>query len=244
MSETKWNKLKDNFYDVKCREFLSIVDQEVHSVLGIYWEDLKQQNSGFVAVHSLLVLWQAMKDPLYKELSKSDQNIIKWATLLHDLRKLSKPMIEGKDHVHPFKSGNSVLEVFKSLNFFPFTPGSDKEMTFIQASRLISESVQPLNQDAEKGVPLCTQVHSHHNLVEIFYYLWDEGLCPRDSFFDLVFRCVLFHQSLDGLKKYEPEVSLTSKEQARFCDPHFFDLIKIVMIADSGSYCIFSSEAQ
>ena len=34
---------------------------------------------------------------------------------MHDLRKLSTPVIEGKDHVHPFKSAIAVLEVFANL---------------------------------------------------------------------------------------------------------------------------------
>lgn len=34
---------------------------------------------------------------------------------MHDLRKLSTPIIEGKDHVHPFKSAISVLEIFASI---------------------------------------------------------------------------------------------------------------------------------
>lgn len=38
-----------------------------------------------------------------------------WACLLHDLRKLSTPIIDTKDHIHPFKSAIAVLEVFKQM---------------------------------------------------------------------------------------------------------------------------------
>ena len=40
-----------------------------------------------------------------------DKNIIKWACLLHDLDKLSTPTIEGKDHIHAFKSAGATLDV-------------------------------------------------------------------------------------------------------------------------------------
>jgi hypothetical protein len=35
--------------------------------------------------------------------------------LLHDIKKLGTPVIEGKDHIHPFKSAVAVLEVFKQI---------------------------------------------------------------------------------------------------------------------------------
>jgi hypothetical protein len=37
---------------------------------------------------------------------------MKWAALLHDIAKLGPPKFEGKDHIHPFKSGRIVLEIF------------------------------------------------------------------------------------------------------------------------------------
>ena len=53
-----------------------------------------------------------------------DQNTIKWACLLHDISKLSLPVIEGKDHVHPFKSASTTLDIFKKLKFLDVPAGS------------------------------------------------------------------------------------------------------------------------
>ena len=92
------------------------------------------------------------------------------------------------------------------------------------------------------GQPVCTVVHSHHNLTEIFYYLWHLKICPKNSFQDLVFRLVLFHQSLPGLEKYPPMVQLAKNERVRFCNLKFYSLMKLVMIADSGSYMLFNPE--
>ena len=129
---------------------------------------------------------------------------MKWACLLHDVRKLSVPIIEGKDHVHPFKSSISTLEVFENLKFIPESARNAE--CLMQARRLIGESVQPIpardQERMEHGVPLCTQMHSHHNLPEIFWYLWHEEVLRRNGFVDLVFRLVMFHQSLDGVKDW------------------------------------------
>ena len=68
-----------------------------------------------------MMVWRVTLDPLYAEMSWLDKNIIKWTALLHDIRKLSTPTIEGKDHVHPFKSASSVLDVFRDLNIIKVT---------------------------------------------------------------------------------------------------------------------------
>lgn len=160
------------------------------------WLELLQMHNGFVAVHTLLVLWRA-KDHLpehYNQLSAKERNMILWACLLHDVKKLGSPVIEGKDHIHPFKSAISVLEVFKQIGILDI---QGKEHAYTQIVRLLGESVQPVPQEYarefEHGKAYMTLMHSHHNLKEIFHYLWDQKLAPRGSFVDLVFRLVMFH---------------------------------------------------
>ena len=40
---------------------------------------------------------------------------MKWAVLLHDIKKCGPPHFIGKDHTHPFKGGKAVLEVFHRM---------------------------------------------------------------------------------------------------------------------------------
>lgn len=242
--EHHFREAQDEFYDVKMHQFMAMVDTELTMVIGEPWVTLKKQNSGFVAIHSLIVLCLLVKDPLFTELNEEDQNVLKWAALLHDISKLSIPVIEGKDHVHPFKSASTLLDFFKRLGLFRLMTET-KESQLQQVHRLLKESVQPLPPEymdlAAHGEPICTLMHSHHNLPEIFYYLWTEQLVPRHSFMDLVFRLILFHQSLDGCQKYPPMQKLTEEERAMFIDPHFLKLMKPLMIADSRSYTLFSN---
>jgi hypothetical protein len=79
-------------------------------------------------------------------------------------------------------------------------------------------------------------MHSHHNLEQIFYHLWDMKLVARGTFVDLVFRLVMFHQSLDGVTEWPPIYSLSDYERVIYCDRQFFRIMKILMIADSESY--------
>ena len=64
----------------------------------------------------LLVLWIAVKDPYYQLMTKERKNIIKWVCLLHNIGKISKPTIFGKDYIYPFNSAGLVLKIMHRLN--------------------------------------------------------------------------------------------------------------------------------
>ena len=66
--------------------------------------------------------------------------------------------------------------------------------------------------------------------------------CPKGSFVDLVFRLVIFHQSVEGHPKYPAMVELNEAEKYLFMDPAFYDLLTPLMISDSCSYTIISVE--
>lgn len=85
-------------------------------------------------------------------------------------------------------------------------------------------------------------IHSHHNLPEIFHYMWRLRTCAKGSFTDLVFRLVMFHQSVEGLEKYPPMIALTKVEKYRYLDPDFYKMLTILMIADSCSYTIIDTQ--
>ena len=46
------------------------VDSEITKVLGRSWTELTEQSEGFVAVHTILVVWLAIKSDAYAELNK------------------------------------------------------------------------------------------------------------------------------------------------------------------------------
>jgi response regulator RpfG family c-di-GMP phosphodiesterase len=92
-----------------------IVLDEITAVIGEEWTTLNYYSKGFTAKHTLLVLWRCKQLPDFLQLTTAEQNLVLWAALLHDVRKLKMPAIQGKDHIHPFKSASSVLDVFQSL---------------------------------------------------------------------------------------------------------------------------------
>ena len=49
-----------------------LVDSELTSVFGAHWTTLKAQSNGLFASHAILVLWNAVKEQLYQELSPEE----------------------------------------------------------------------------------------------------------------------------------------------------------------------------
>ena len=93
-----------------------------------------------------MVVACVVRDPMFANLTPELQNCLKWASLLHDIAKLSKPTIEGRDHVHPFKSAIVVLDVFEKLGFIEHLTEQKKGQLF-QVKRLLDESVQPVSAE-------------------------------------------------------------------------------------------------
>ena len=58
----------------------------------------------------------------------------------------------------------------------------------------------------------------------------------RGGFCDLVFRLILFHQSLIGIEKFPPMTCTTVIERLKFCDEHFHNIAGILTRNDSASY--------
>lgn len=126
-------------------------------------------------MHTIAVVAALYSDPLFINATSEEKNALKWAGLLHDITKLSTPTIETKDHIHPFKSSAMVLELFERLGFIADLTDEKRGQLF-QVRRLITESVKPLPEKVlnsyRHGTPACSLMQSHHNLAEIFYYLW------------------------------------------------------------------------
>ena len=69
-------------------------------------------------------------------MSDTDQNILKWTCLLHDIKKRGPPVLQGKDHLHPFNGGIAVLQIFRKIGVLDIS--HDKHLK--QIYELISKS--------------------------------------------------------------------------------------------------------
>ena len=88
----------------------------------------------------------------------------------------------------------AVLEVFKRLGQLKVEAHLDGYQRVV---KLMGDSTQPVHDKwrtlFKPGTKYCEVMQSHHNLEEVFELLWSDGLAPKGSFEDLVFRLVAFH---------------------------------------------------
>lgn len=60
-------------------------------------------------------------------LPERDQDILLWATLLHDIRKRGPPLFIGKDHIHPFTSAESALRFMREHQLITTTDENKRD---------------------------------------------------------------------------------------------------------------------
>ncbi|CDW77546.1 leucine rich repeat family protein [Stylonychia lemnae] len=221
------------FFKAVKTDVLPLVYDEIKNLIP-EWIELLTIDDNIVCVHTMNVLYLTINDAYYKSLNKEDQNIMKWAILLHDIKKLGPPHFTGKDHNHPFKGGKAVLEVFRRIGLIRAEESIyNTVLEFIENSK--QEADPKINSIIPFGQKACQEMHSHQYLSDIFLLIWQK-ISKRGTFVDMVFRLVFFHQSLIGIKAIPAAVPLTQEERLIYCDEHFFKLIKLLMINDSVSY--------
>ena len=104
-----------SFFKTNMLNVMTAVDSELTSVLGANWTTLKTQSNGLFASHTILVLWNAVKETLFEDLSPEEQNALKWACLLFAISKHGSPFVLGPDHCQAYRSANTALTVFEKL---------------------------------------------------------------------------------------------------------------------------------
>ncbi|TNV77786.1 hypothetical protein FGO68_gene5504 [Halteria grandinella] len=227
------------------QNLLPRINDEIEALLP-EWKSLRKIDEEHVCVHTLGVVYCVMQDPEFRKLNRREQNILKWSALLHDIRKQGPPVFEGKDHMHPFKGAMSVLEIF--LRFKTFQIQSEDQLEALaNVKKYMDLSKQPVptswSKHFKKGVKYCTEMHSHKYLSDVFSNL--EKIVPRSSFTHLVFRLVLFHQSLCGCDDYPNMINLEPHERISYCqdtDGAFYKLMRVLMYNDAHSYIFVMDE--
>ena len=69
---------------------------------------------GSVVEHVARSILNTYKDTKFRnELTSFKQNVLKWTMLFHKIEKRGSPTIRGEDHVHPFNSARTMLNIFE-----------------------------------------------------------------------------------------------------------------------------------
>jgi hypothetical protein len=72
-------------------EILPEINEELVEIMP-EWGDLHDIDEGLVCVHTLGVVYCVMNDSEFSKMSPREKNILKWAALLHDIKKQGPPV--------------------------------------------------------------------------------------------------------------------------------------------------------
>ncbi|KAL4497404.1 hypothetical protein ABPG72_011339 [Tetrahymena utriculariae] len=171
------------------------------------------------------MLFSLVNDEEFKNLSQVDQNILLWATLLHDICKIGEPTIKGKDHCHPFKSGYETLKILNQLNFINLTEHQLQEWEFI-----FSQGYHPCKEEKGKFI------HNNQIVIQVKQFLdqiyGNSLINPQKEVILLIF----LHQSLSLIKEYPPKTPLEDNYYKLLLSDRFLDLFYFIAVHDSRSY--------
>ena len=194
------------------------------------WKILLSYSEGTICYHVFKMLFVVLQDRDFNELNRYNKNIILWATLLHDISKRGKPLIVGKDYIHPFKSGWQTLKIFR--NDFKFVDISDANME--QWDKIFEDLYIRDNQ-----IDDMIQDHSKISIVKIFI---DEHV--KNEFLRDVFWLVFLHQSLPTIEKFVARSLLCplESEVKVYFTKRLMEIMRIILRNDSLSYVLYSPE--
>ena len=203
------------------------LSEQIVEVIPV-WKTLYSYSSGFICYHVFRVFYCLLHDVNYYVLNKYDRNVLLWTNLFHDISKRGRPVIEGKDNIHPFKSACTALHVMQdSLHWIEL----DKQAWDIWDT-IFDNAYMTRNEEI---------VQDHSKLKDIKAFL-DRHIGDNQFILDIIY-LTLLHQSLPNMKEFKHKSIIHPLEDIRlYFDTRRMKLMKLFMINDSTSYTMYKDK--
>ena len=194
------------------------------------WCKMASYMEGITLVHVMCVFLGMYMLPEFLQLSKQQQQIMKWVILFHDIDKFH---IRGKkDTMHAFNSGVATANRLPALGF----ASTEKYPEMIRTwSQYTTESFLPGEGDA-------APTPDNRKLSEILQGI--EKLFGEDTAGALIVKTVLLHISLNVDDQYPTPAPLTMEEAQRYIDATLFPLLRVMMLSDNEGWSLFDPETR
>lgn len=198
------------------------------TVMG--WDKMSSYADQQTLIHLMAVLISVLRLPEFQALSSDQQNLALWIVLYHDVAKEAQ---HGKrDHTHGFRSAGICGKGLVRLGFV----------------RAVDE--QALAQWVTVTQNAKTFDNQHKDFIQDNTQLGDimQGIDSlfggRDSSAGLIICGVLFHMSLNVVDEFPQKAPLTDELICTYLSPMLMPLLRVMMLADSIAWELFSPERQ
>jgi hypothetical protein len=192
------------------------------------WKKMASYGDGTTLVHVMCVFLGLFMLPEFRSMSASEQNLMKWIILFHDL---GKDMKDGKrDPIHGFRSAATAAKTLPNLGF-----EVNPEYSALIASW--SAYTAAAIRESEDG---SEAVQDNRRLPEILSGI--DRLFGSPSSAALITKIVLLHMSVHALKDWPPSAPLSDTEISTYFDRVLISLLKVMMLADNEGWSMFYPE--
>jgi hypothetical protein len=177
----------------------------------------------------MVVFTGLLLSPEFQQASPTQQEIIKWTVLFHDI---TKEVRQGyRDLTHGFRSAAVAGATLPRLGF-PVTPEYNRLIEVWGV--LVNEAVRP----GERS----DYIQDNERLPEIIEGL--ERLFGPKTPATLIVKTVLFHMSINALQAWPQAAPLTQAEVRQYVGAELLPLLKLMMLADNDGWVLFEQPTQ
>jgi len=219
-----WDDLEIRVKTFFTSEMMDRTNTVVH-----YWQKMASYMDGVTLVHVICVFLGLYIMPEFLEMTKEQQQMMKWVILFHDVDKEPKPGI--RDHLHAFRSAVGAAKTLPSLGF-PITPE--------YKSVLREWSEFTLSASTTLGVPPIV-VQDNDKLPNILDGI--ERMFGHNTPATLIIKTILFHLSVD-MNDWPPPNPLTQEEVIRYFDRELLPLLQVMNLGDTDGWALFDPETR
>ena len=241
--------LNNNSLNEEIRTFIlnsiDAFESEIINFIGKFWVSLYKKVKSHIIIFFYLV-----NEYITGKLNNYDKNILYWAILFHDTGKfqeMNKYYKEDysenkrKDKSHPFKSAIIFIQtlLYKNLIYFKDEKEKEEFVQFFQ-KEFTDAIYKSFEKEYNKDYPLFYNI-SFKNFDNIEKFLLNLKTHKENKWVYDIIILIIFHQSLPNNDngKHVNSPLLDKKYIKELFDVRLLELMRIILIYDSCSYCLF-----
>ena len=218
---TSWDTMQKEVFAFFTPEMMEKVENIVPG-----WGKTVSYSNGLTLLHTTTALTALLLCPEFKSATPSQQSLMKWVVLLHDIGKEANP--KRRDLTHSFRSAALTGEILPRLGFSTTSEYDEhiKDWVTLTKTAIIKNS--------ETG----REVQDNQKLPQILAGI--ENIFGFNTPAALIIKTILFHASITAVKEWPKGAPLTEIEIDKYFDDELLFLIKIMALADSASWSFFN----
>lgn len=240
--------INKDYYETQLKSLILInsksYDKELVNYIRQFWINQKEYN--ICHIYKFLILADIYLNNIGDKFSEYDKNILYWTILFHDLGKhmnmntiiKEKILHNCGDKTHPFKSIIIFLNLIfeKNLFYFPNDNYKNETLNFYE-NEFITSIYKSWKLEKYKKNKIYNISFEHIDIFEKFFCKIKEQE-KNEWIYDICI-LIIFHQSLPNNDEKMNHPILEEKYIKIFFTKRLIELMRVIMIYDSASHCLF-----